>query len=73
MLWAKSSLARTSHAPACVIASSIRTPGMTGKPGKWSARYSSAIERAFKAVILTPGSKFSMRSIRENRMATWEG
>ena len=44
MLCEKSSVHRTNQAPACVMASSINTPGMTGNKGKWSARYSSAIE-----------------------------
>ena len=47
MLWAKSSLRRTSQAAACVIASSINTPGMTGKLGKWSAKYSSLMVKRF--------------------------
>ena len=54
-LWAKSSLRRTSQAEAWVIASSINTPGMTGKLGKWSAKYSSLIVSDFSAVMRTPG------------------
>ena len=47
--------ARTSQALAWVMASSINTPGMTGKLGKWSAKYSSAIVKDFTAVIRAPG------------------
>ena len=68
MLWAKSSLARISQAAVCVIASSISTPGMTGKLGKWSARYSSAIVNDFVAVIRAPGSISTMRSISVKRI-----
>ena len=70
MLWAKSSLTRTSHAPACVSASSISTPGITGKWGKWSAKYSSVIVNVLTAVIRTHGSSSIMRSISENRMGS---
>ena len=38
----------------------IITPGITGKAGKWSAKYSSAIVRFLMATIRLPGS---MRSI----------
>jgi len=34
MLWAKSSPRRIVHAAACVIASSMSAPGITGKQGK---------------------------------------
>ena len=38
--------------PAWVIASSIMTPGSTGKLGKWSCRYSSALLTCLRVMIL---------------------
>ena len=44
-------------APAWESASSMNTPGSTGKAGKWSARYSSARATFLSAVSWTPGSQ----------------
>ena len=51
---------------ACVIASSISTPGITGNSGKWSDRYSSASETFFNVVIDFPASRATIRSTKEN-------
>ena len=54
-----------SHAAACVSASSIITPGRTGKVGKWSARYSSARLTYFTATIRS-SDRCSILSTRLN-------
>ena len=48
-LWRKSSVSRSSQAPASTRVCSISTPGITGKVGKWSARYSSPSVRFLTA------------------------
>src|SRR4051794_11926258 len=50
---------------------SMSTPGMTGKRGKWSARYSSPRARNLDAFSDFPGSQASIRSIRWNRIGVF--
>src|SRR6478672_10670296 len=44
--------------------------GITGKPGKWSAKWSSARLRFFTAVAVFPDSKLTNRSIHVQRMGS---
>src|SRR5512146_987747 len=48
--------------PVCASASTIRTPGMTGWPGKWPAKNGSLIVTFFSPTIRTPGSYSTTRS-----------
>ena len=47
-----SSCPRTAIAPVCAIASTISTPGMTGRLGKWPERYHSSSLTALRALPL---------------------
>src|SRR5262249_15963569 len=67
-LWWKSSLIRRSQAPASTRVCSISTPGITGKDGKWSARYSSPRVKFLTMRIERPGTTSRIRSTRWNRM-----
>src|SRR6267154_1383719 len=61
------------QAAAWTIASTIKTPGITGKPGKWSARYSSLSDKFLTAEIDFPGSIDVILSIRVKRIrVAWE-
>src|SRR5262249_25855406 len=71
MLKRKSSLTRTSQAPASTRACNISTPGITGKVGKWSARYSSPSVRFFVARINLPGMTSAIRSTRLKRIPNY--
>jgi len=53
-------------APTCASASIISTPGMTGFPGKWPAKYGSLKLTHFFPSALTPSSSSSIVSISIN-------
>ena len=61
-----SSWESTATAPVCAIASTISTPGITGRPGKWPARYHSSGRTVFRATTRSPGSSSTTSSIRRN-------
>ena len=44
----------------------MRTPGMTGRPGKCPARYHSSARTILRATQRTPGSSSSTSSTRRN-------
>ena len=58
-----SSWESTATAPVCAIASTISTPGMIGRPGKWPARYHSSGCTRLRATARAPGSSSTTSSM----------
>ena len=57
---------KDSSAAACAIASSISTPGITGRCGKWPLKKGSFIVTFFSAVMRLPFSMSITRSTSRN-------
>src|SRR5262249_15193385 len=55
--------------PVCASPSTINGPGITGYPGKWSAKYSSARLRFFSALADLPLWNSRNRSIQTHRIS----
>src|SRR5688572_28828734 len=58
--------------PVCASPSSMSGAGITGWPGKWSAKWSSASDRFLTVVADLPDSNATKRSIQIQRMDTPE-
>ena len=59
-------LSNDSSAAACASASSISTPGITGRGGKWPAKNGSLMVTFFSALMRTSFSISSTRSTSRN-------
>ena len=55
-------VANASSAALCAMASTIRTPGITGRVGKWPVKYGSLIVTFLSVRMVLPGSSESTRS-----------
>ena len=61
-----SSSASTATAPVCAIASTISTPGITGRPGKWPGNHQSSARISRWPTTRLPGSSSSISSTSRN-------
>ena len=61
-----SSSTRTAIAPVCAIASTMSTPGITGRSGKWPGNHQSSALTLRRATTRRPGSSSVTSSMRRN-------